>query len=99
MLKINRKLKPAGVGIYIFNIEEVLDEDKQLTIEQIQKAISELYELTTLKNFILFKSVFLFYKSTQLLKLSVLFDEFLIFLSMENLINYNNRELANEKLF
>jgi hypothetical protein len=94
MLKIDRKL--GGVSKYNFNIEEALDEDKQLTIEQIQKAISELYELATLKNFILFKTVFVFYKNTQLLKLSVLFDEFLNFLSMENLINYDNRELANE---
>jgi hypothetical protein len=94
MRKINRKL--GGFGIYNFNIEEALNKDKQLTIEQIQKAISDLYELATLKKFILFKTVFVFYKNTQLLKLSVLFDEFLIFLSMENLINYDNRELANE---
>jgi hypothetical protein len=94
MLKVNRKL--SGVGKYVLNIEEALDEDKALTSEQKQKAISELYEIATLKNFILFKTVFVFYKNTQLLKLSVLFDEFLNFLSMENLINYDNRELANE---
>jgi hypothetical protein len=94
MLKINHKL--GGVGKYIFNVEEVIDEDKAYTSDQKQKAISELYELATLKNFILFKTVFAFYKNTQLLKLSVLSDEFLNFLSMENLINYDNRELANE---
>jgi hypothetical protein len=66
------------------------------TSELVEKTIKELYDLCNLKNCLLFNTVFILKKARDLLRFSVIFEEFQDFLSMENLIDYNNRELVNE---
>jgi hypothetical protein len=88
--KINIKDLVKKLRLFVKDIE--LD---QIEFIEEEKVIKDLYDLMNFRNYMVYKIAFRFYKTKNSVRFSVVYNEFLSFLSMENLIDYNNRELVN----
>jgi hypothetical protein len=66
------------------------------SIEDLEHTIKGIYHIVNLKNYLLSLLPFCCKKRKESIICSIVYSEFMEFLSMENLMNYNNQELLSE---